>query len=55
MGRSSRIVMRVSCIGRTNIKQFTILYQGPKLWNSLPHSIIESYNVRSFKRLLNPI
>ena len=21
---------------RTNIKQFTILYQGPNLWNSLP-------------------
>ena len=22
---------------RTNIKQFTILHLGPKLWNSLPH------------------
>ena len=36
---------------RTNIKQFTILYQGQKLWNSLPHSIIESNNIRSFKCL----
>ena len=24
---------------RTNLKQFTILYQGPKIWNSLPVSV----------------
>ena len=24
---------------RTNIKQFTILYQGPKIWNSLPSTM----------------
>ena len=27
---------------RTNLKQFTILYQGPKIWNSLPISITSS-------------
>ena len=27
---------------RTNLKQFTILYQGPKVWNCLPISIISS-------------
>ena len=39
-------------VQRTNIKQFTVLYQGPKLWNSLPYSIIELNNIRSFKQLL---
>ena len=33
-------------------KKFTILYQGLKLWNSSPHSIIVSNNKRTFKRLL---
>ena len=33
---------------RTNFKQ----YQGPRLWNPLPHSIIESDSIRSFKWLL---
>ena len=37
---------------RTNIKQFTILYQEAKLWNSLPHSMIESNNIKSIKQLL---
>ena len=27
---------------RTNIKQFTILYRGPKIWNALPLSIASS-------------
>ena len=27
---------------RTNVKQFTIFYQGPKIWNSLPISITSS-------------
>ena len=27
---------------RTNIKQFTILYRGPKIWNSLPTDIINT-------------
>ena len=33
-------------------KKFTILYQGLKLWNSSPHSIIVSNNKRTFKCLL---
>ena len=37
---------------RTNMKQSTISYQGPKWWNSLPHSIIASNNIRTFKLLL---
>ena len=34
---------------RTNIKQFTVLYQGPKIWNSLPRSVISSTNISVFK------
>ena len=34
----------------TNIKQFTILYQGPKIWNSLPGSIINSSSYLNFKK-----
>ena len=29
----------------TNLKQFTILYQGPKIWNSLPTSVTRSSNL----------
>ena len=34
---------------RTNLKQFTILYQGPNIWNSLPVSVTRSTNLLSFK------
>ena len=34
---------------RTNRKQFTILYQGPKIWNSLPISITSSSSFFTFK------
>ena len=34
---------------RTNLKQFTILYQGPKIWNFLPVSVTRSLNLLSFK------
>ncbi len=37
---------------RTNIKQFTILDQGPKIWNCLPSSITEINITSSFKRKL---
>ena len=33
---------------RTNIKQFSILYRGPKIWNSLPVSLISSPSVFRF-------
>jgi len=35
---------------RINIKQFIILYQGTKIWNSLPGSIIYSSNYLNFKK-----
>jgi hypothetical protein len=34
---------------RTNIEQFTILFQGPKLWNSLPKNIINQVTPRCFR------
>ena len=33
----------------TNLKQFTILYQDPKIWNSLPVSVTHLSNLLSFK------
>ena len=33
---------------RTNIKQFSILYRGPKIWNSLPVSLISSPSIFVF-------
>ena len=35
---------------RTNLKQFTILYQGPKIWSSLPATITCSQSLPSFKK-----
>ena len=38
---------------RTNIKRFTNLFQGPKVWNTLPSSLTSSsYSFPSFKRKL---
>ena len=37
---------------RTNIKQFSILYRGPKIWNSLPVSLISSPSISVFKKNL---
>ena len=37
---------------RTNIKKFTILYQGPMVWNSLPPSIT---NLSSFSTFRNKV
>ena len=34
---------------RTNIKKFTILYQGPKVWNCLPASITNLSSFPTFK------
>ena len=36
----------------TNIKQFTILHLGPKLWYSLPHNLTELTSYSSFKTSL---
>ena len=35
---------------RTNIKQFTILFQGPKVWNSLLTAITSSESLLSFRK-----
>ena len=37
---------------RTNIKQFTLLYLGPKIWNSLPLSVSSSTTFAYFKKRL---
>ena len=37
---------------RTNIKQFTILFRGPKIWNALPLSITSSPSLSTFRREL---
>ena len=37
---------------RTNIKQFTVLYFGPKIWNSLPLSVSISTAFANFKKRL---
>ncbi len=37
---------------RTNIKQFTILYSGPNIWNSLPTNITVINTISSFKTQL---
>jgi hypothetical protein len=37
---------------RTNIKQFCVRFQGPKLFNSLPLELVNSTSLISFKRKL---
>jgi len=34
------------------LKQFTIPHQGTKTWNSLPHDLISSTNIATFKQSL---
>ena len=35
---------------RTNIKQFTVLFQGPKIWNALPSTLTSSTSLFSFSK-----
>ena len=35
---------------RTNIKQFTLLFQGPKKWNALPSTLTSSTSLFSFSK-----
>ena len=37
---------------RTNFKMFSILYQGPRIWNSLPMHIKTGSSFQSFKQLM---
>ena len=39
---------------RTNIKKFSILFQGPRIWNSLPSNIKSAPTFNIFKRVIKP-
>ena len=39
---------------RTNIKKFLILFQGPRIWNSLPSNIKNAPTFNIFKRVIKP-
>ena len=39
---------------RTNIKKFSILFQGPTIWNSLPSNIKNAPTFNIFKRVIKP-
>ena len=39
---------------RTNIKNFSILFQGPRIWNSLPNDIKNAPCFSIFKRVIKP-
>ena len=39
---------------RTNIKKFSILFQGPRRWNSLPNDIKNAPSFSIFKRVIKP-
>ena len=39
---------------RTNIKKFSVLFQGPRILNSLPKNIKDAHMFKVFKRLTKP-
>ena len=39
---------------RTNIKKFSILFQGPRIWNSLPNNIVNVPTLNIFRRVIKP-
>ena len=39
---------------RTNIKKFSILFQGPRIRNSLPNNIINVPTLNIFRRVIKP-
>ena len=39
---------------RTTIKKFSILFQGPRIWNSLPMDIKNAPTLSIFKRTIKP-
>ena len=39
---------------RTNIKKFSILFQGPRIWNSLPSNIKNAPTFNIFKHVIKP-
>ena len=46
--RTAENYRRHAC--RTNLKQFTILFEGPKIWNALPLHIKDLSSLSSFKK-----
>ena len=50
--RYSHLYRPYTC--RTNIKKFSILFQGPRIWNSLPNNIKAAPTLNAFKRLIKP-
>ena len=51
--RTSESYRSHSC--RTNFKKFSILFQGPKIWNSLPMHIKAVSSFQSFKQLMKSL
>ena len=51
--RTSESYRSHSC--RTNFKMFSILFQGPKIWNSLPMHIKAVSSFQSFKQLMKSL
>ena len=39
---------------RTNFKKFSILFQGPRIWNCLPNNIINAPTLNIFRRVVKP-
>ena len=39
---------------RANVKKFSILFQGPRIWNSLPNNIKNASTFNIFKRVIKP-
>ena len=42
----------LNSLNSVKIKQFSILYRGPKIWNSLPVSLISPPSIFVFKKYL---
>ena len=48
MVQEQLVIIERLCIVQI-FKQFTILYEGPEIWHSLPVSVYRSSNLLSFK------
>ena len=41
-------------VEQIDIKKFSILFQGPRIWNSLPNNIKNAPTFNIFKRVIKP-
>ena len=48
--RNARKIILPLC--RTNIRQFSVIYQAPRLFNSLPEEIVSCFTLKSFSNKL---